>query len=387
VTSAVEVSVVIPCLNERATVAGCVQQAVSACRDAGLAAEVIVADNGSSDGSAALAAAVGARIVAVPGRGYGRALMAGIAAAQGRFIVMGDADGSYDFAETPRIVAKLREGYELVQGCRFPSGGGRIAAGAMPPLHRWFGNPLLSWLARVMFGTTLHDVYCGLRGFTRDFHDRANLRCTGMEFATEMIIKSTQLQARVAEVPITLHRDGRGDQRSHLRTFRDGWRTLRLFLLCSPRWLFLIPGGALMVLGLAGATLALAGVRIGPAVLDVHTLLVASTAFLIGVQTLMLGVFAQTFAVVEGLVPLHPLLGWFYRLFNLEKLLLASAGLALAGAGLIAAVWVTWRAGGYGPLAYPFTLRLVIPGVTLIALAAQAVFNGFMVSILGLDRK
>jgi hypothetical protein len=374
-------------LNEGATVEACVRQAVDALRREQIAGEVILADNGSTDDSRERAVAAGARIVSVPRRGYGHALMGGIAAARGGYIIMGDADGSYDFGESPRIVAQLRAGYDLVQGCRLPRGGGRIDAGAMPLLHRRLGNPLLSRLARLMFGTPLHDVYCGLRGFTRSFFERANLRCTGMEFATEMIIKAAQLGARTTEVPITLHRDGRGGRPSHLRTFRDGWRTLRLFLLYSPDWLFLGPGVALAVGGICGSVLALASVRIGPATLGVHSLLVSCLFLLVGVQSCFLAVFAHTFAVLEELRPSSAILAGFYRRFSLERALLGAAVLALAGLALIASVYFEWRAEGYGPLAYSRTLRVVIPGVTMVALAAQAMFGSFMVSILGLDHK
>jgi len=382
-----EISIVIPCLNEARTVAACVRQAAAGLASAGLVGEIIVADNGSTDESRALAAAAGARIVPVAERGYGRALMAGIAASRGTFIVMGDADGSYDFGSVPAFVSKWREGFDLVQGCRLPQGGGTVRPGAMPPLHRWLGNPVLSWLARRMFQTPLHDIYCGLRGFTRAFYDRADLRCTGMEFATEMIIKAAELGVPTAEVPITLHRDGRGGGPSHLRTFRDGWRTLRLFFLCSPRWLFLVPGAGLVLAGLAGSILALAGVRLGGANLGMHTLLVTSLLILVGAQALALAIFARTFAVVEGLRPAGPLITRFYRLFNLEKALLAAALVGCIGLALIARVFFSWRDGGYGPLDYADTLRLVIPGVTLLALAAQTMFASFMVSMLGLDRK
>src|SRR5688572_24847300 len=228
---AVEVTIVIPCLNEAASVGGCVEEAVSALSASAIIGEVIVADNGSSDRSREISLAAGARVIEVKQRGYGNALMAGINAARGKFIVMGDADGSYDFGETPRIVESLRTGFDLVQGCRLRSGGGVVIPGAMPTLHRWIGNPMLTWLARRMFATRLNDIYCGLRGFTREFYERANLRCTGMEFATEMIIKAAQLRVRTTEVPITLRPDRRIGSTSHLRTFRDGWRTLRLFLL------------------------------------------------------------------------------------------------------------------------------------------------------------
>jgi len=265
---------VIPCLDEAHTVGGCVRQAVEALSRSGLAGEVILADNGSVDGSRELAAEAGAQVVCIPLKGYGNALAGGIAAARGTFIIMGDADGSYDFGELPRFVDQLRVGFELVQGCRFPKYGGRIESGAMPLMHRWIGNPMLTVLARFMFGTRINDVYCGLRGFTRSFYDRANLRCTGMEFATEMIIRAAQLGVRTRELPITLSCDGRSGRPSHLRTFRDGWYTLRLFLLCSPDWLFLLPGISLIACGLLGSAVSLWAVRIGPATFGVHSLLV-----------------------------------------------------------------------------------------------------------------
>lgn len=377
----------IPCLNEAPTVGACVRQAVEAIRSGNLAGEVIVADNGSADGSREVAAEAGARVVPVSKKGYGSALAGGIAASRGRFLVMGDADGSYDFSELPRFVARLREGFDVVQGCRFPRGGGRIEPGAMPFMHRWIGNPILSLLARMMFGTKINDVYCGLRGFTRSFYDRASLRCTGMEFATEMIIKAAQLGARTAELPITLRRDGRGGRPSHLRTFRDGWLTLRLFLVCSPDWLFFGPGVFLATVGLIGGVLSDAAFRVGPATLGVHSLLVCALLLLIGAQCCFLGIFAHTFALVKGLRPAGSFIAWFYRVFDLEKALAISCAVALCGLAMIASVVLHWRAGGFGPLDYAVTLRLVIPGVTMVALAAQVVFGSFMVSILSIELK
>jgi hypothetical protein len=382
-----EVSVVIPCLNEARTVGVCVRQAMDALIRYDILGEVILADNGSGDDSRERAVEAGARLVSIPEKGYGRALMGGVAASRGRYIIMGDADGSYDFGELPRFVAKMREGCDLVQGCRFPKGGGRIESGAMPFMHRRIGNPALSLLARLMFRTPINDVYCGLRGFTRSFFDRADLRCTGMEFATEMIIKAAQLDVRTAEVPITLHCDGRKGQASHLRTFRDGWRTLRLFLLCSPDWLFLIPGVALIGSGLFGSILGLAASQIGPATLGMHSVLVSCMLLLVGTQTCFLAIFAHTFAMVEGLRPSSAFIVGFYRIFNLEKAFVGAGIIAVAGLALIAVVYFDWRAGGYGSLDYAHTLKLVIPGVTLVALSAQIVFGSFMVSILGLDRK
>jgi hypothetical protein len=382
-----EVSVVIPCLNEARTVGACVREAVDALARHHIAGEVILADNGSVDGSRERATEAGARVVSIPKKGYGHALAGGIAEARSPFIVMGDADGSYDFEELPQFVAQLRAGYELVQGCRLPGGGGKIEPGAMPFLHRWIGNPTLSTLARFMFGTRINDVYCGLRGFTRSFYDRANLRCTGMEFATEMIIKAAQMGVRTTELPITLHCDGRDGGPSHLRTFRDGWLTLRLFLICSPDWLFLLPGFVLAACGLLGGTLSLFAVHVGAATLGVHSLLVSSLFLIVGVQCCFLGIFAHTFALVKGLQPSGAFIVGFYRLFNLEWARLGAGALALVGLALIASVFLDWRAGGFGPLAYAHTLRFVIPGVTLVALAAQVVFSSFMVSILSLESK
>lgn len=382
-----EVTVVIPCLNEEKTVGRCVEIAVAAIRGAGLNGEVIVADNGSTDASRERAAAAGARLLPVPRRGYGSALMAGIAAAQGSFVIMGDADLSYDFAEVPRFVAKLREGFDLVQGCRLPRGGGTVADKAMPWSHRWIGNPALSLLARFFFRTGLNDVYCGLRGFTRDFAVRMEQRCTGMEFATEMIIKAALHRERIAEIPITLHRDGREGGRSHLRTFRDGWRTLRLFLLYTPRWLHLVPSLGLLGLGAVAGGLAWFGARIGPATLGPHTLLVAVILILLGYQGLLLALFARTFAWREKLAPRSPFLDRFYRIFTLERALILSLIASLAGVALVGRVFWIWRAGHYGELPYAQTLRQLVPGLLLIALAAQTFFGSFVISLSSLERK
>ncbi|MCD6340022.1 MAG: glycosyltransferase family 2 protein, partial [Verrucomicrobia bacterium] len=234
-----ELTVLIPCLNEAETVGLCVRKARESLERLGVSGEVLVADNGSEDDSARLAAAAGARVIHVPERGYGSALLAGIEAARSRFILMADADDSYDLENIEPFLAKLREGFDLVQGCRLPAGGGRVERGAMPFLHRWVGNPLFTRLARWWFGTPVHDTNCGMRAFRRDFIQRLELRCTGMEFANEMLIKAALHKGRVAEVPVVLRPDARQTRASHLRTFRDGWRTLRFYLLYSPRWLFL----------------------------------------------------------------------------------------------------------------------------------------------------
>ena len=383
-----EVSVVMPCLNEADTLETCIRKAQHAMREHGIAGEVIVADNGSSDGSQAIAVRSGARLVNVPHRGYGNALMGGIDAASGRFVIMGDADDSYDFLEIPHIVAKLREGFDLVQGCRLPAGGGRILPGAMPFLHRWLGNPMFSLLVRRWFRAgSIHDVYCGLRGFTKDLYDRLALRCTGMEFATEMIIKASLFQEKIAEVPITLHPDGRRSHPPHLKTFRDGWRTLRFFLMYSPRWLFLIPGAGLMLLGLVGYAVAMPGLTWYGVTFDAHTLLISSLAILSGYQTILFAIFTKTFAVSEGLMPEDRHYTRFYRLVNLERGLAIAALALLIGVALLLGALNQWRLTGFGRLDYAHTMRLVVPGVTLTALGIQTIMSSFFVSILGMKRR
>ena len=382
-----ELSVVMPCLNEADTLEVCVRKAQKGIEQAGVKGEVVVADNGSTDGSVAIAERCGARVVHVREKGYGNALAGGIGAARGRFVIMGDADDSYDFGEVPKFVAKLREGYELVQGCRLPSGGGTVAPGAMPWSHRWIGNPMFSLLSRWWFRAPIHDVYCGLRGFTKALYDELALQCTGMEFATEMILKASLYQRRIAEVPITLHPDGRKAHAPHLKTLRDGWRTLRFFLMYSPRWLFLVPGVALMLLGMLGFAVVLPGARIGGVILDAHTLLFAAVAILCGYQSVLFAVFTKTFAMNEGLLPEDRRLRGFFEVVNLERGILLGIGTLVAGVVLLLAAVNQWRLAGFGDLDYARTMRWVIPGATLTALGFQTVLSGFFVSILGLHRR
>ncbi len=382
-----EVTVVMPCLNEADTVATCVGKAVRCLRDLGVSGEVLVADNGSTDGSQGLATSAGARVVAVPARGYGAALMGGIEAARGRFVIMGDADDSYDFSDLKKFIEGLRAGADVVQGCRLPWGGGTVLPGAMPLLHRWWGNPMFTLMARWMFGAPIHDIYCGLRGFRRDWWLRLNQRCTGMEFATEMLIKGSLSGARIMEVPITLHPDGRKAHAPHLKTFRDGWRTLRFFLACSPRWLFLIPGAALTVAGVVGYALALPAVRIGGVVLDAHTLVFASLALICGWQAMLFSVLTKTFAVNEGILPRDAAFERFFQLATLGRGLTVSLVAMVAGVALLLlAVW-QWRAVGYGSLDYASTMRIVLPGSTLTALGFQTFLASWFTSILGLARR
>jgi glycosyltransferase involved in cell wall biosynthesis len=381
---AIELSVVIPCLNEADTLGQCLSKAQSAIREGGIRAEIIVADNGSTDGSAEIARNSGVRVVKVTQRGYGSALMGGIAAARGKFVIMGDADGSYDFAQIPRFLERLRQGYDLVQGCRLPAGGGVILPGAMPFLHRWWGNPLFSQLARRWFRAPIHDVYCGLRGFSREAYQRLDQRCEGMEFATEMIIKASLFDLKIAEVPITLHPDGRVQHAPHLRTFRDGWRTLRFLLIYSPRWLFLIPGAALIVLGLLGYGLALPGVRIGGIAFDAHTLLFATLSILCGYQAILFAIFTKTFAIGQHLMPEDPRLIRFFDLVTLERGLVIAVTSLLTGFVLLLVAVNHWRMTDFGRLDYAVTMRWVIPGALLTALGFQTLLSSFFVSILGM---
>jgi glycosyltransferase involved in cell wall biosynthesis len=382
-----EVSIVMPCLNEADTLAACIGKAKRALNEHNIPGEIIIADNGSTDGSQAIARKLGVRLINVREKGYGNALMGGIAAARGKFIIMGDADDSYDFLEIPKFVEKLREGFDIVQGCRLPAGGGVVKPGAMPFLHRMWGNPMFSFLARWWFKSSLHDVYCGLRGFRKDTFYVLDQRCTGMEFATEMIIKASLHGANLAEVPITLHPDGRKDRAPHLRTFRDGWRTIRLFFMCSPRWLFLVPGIVLILLGITGYALAMPGITLAGVTFDAHTLLFASLAILCGYQSILFAILTKTFAISEGLLPEDPRMNRLFELVNLEKGLMISSMTFLVGLGLLIIAINQWRLTSFGHLDYAQTMRLVVPGATLTALGFQTILSSFFVSILGMRRR
>jgi hypothetical protein len=382
-----EVSIIMPCLNEADTLAACIGKAQRALNEHKIEGEIIVADNGSTDGSQAIAIKLGARLINVREKGYGSALMGGIVAARGDFIIMGDADDSYDFLEIPKFVEKLREGFDIVQGCRLPSGGGVVRPGAMPWLHRWCGNPMFSLLARWWFKSSLHDVHCGLRGFRKDVYYLLDQRCTGMEFATEMVIKASLNQAKTAEIPITLHPDGRTAHAPHLRTFRDGWRHLRFYLMCSPRWLFLIPGVGLILLGIVGYGIAMPMMTFGGITFDVHTLIFASLVILCGYQSVLFAFFTKIFAISEGLLPEDPKMKGFFEIVTLEKGLITSLIVLLIGFTLLFAAINQWRMADFGPLDYTKIMRLVIPGATLTALGFQTILSSFFASILGLRRR
>ena len=380
--TAVEVSIVMPCLDEAATLAKCIRHAQSAIAKGGLAAEIIVADNGSSDGSQQIAEDLGARVVDVSRKGYGSALIGGIDAAQGSFIVMGDADDSYDFEAIGPLIDKLREGYDLVVGNRFKGG---IQPGAMPWSHRWIGNPILTFISRVFFHAPVGDTHCGLRAFKKDAYEKMRLRATGMEFASEMVIKASLKGMRITEVAVVLRPDGRS-RPPHLRTWRDGWRHLRFMLLFSPRWLFLYPGLALFAVGAALSALLLPGpLHVAGVRLDIHTLLVAGFLSLIGYQLVLFAVFTKIFAVRMGFHPPHPVLEGLFRYITLEVGLLAGALMVLVGiVGLVLAV-ASWQSVGFGNLDPSLTMREVIPAVLLLAIGTQTVFASFFISILSID--
>jgi glycosyltransferase involved in cell wall biosynthesis len=380
---AVEVSIVMPCLNEAETLAACIRKAQQAIEGNGLTAEIIVADNGSTDGSQVIAEELGVRVVPVTKKGYGSALIGGINAAHGRFVIMGDADDSYDFTAITPLIVKLREGYDLVVGNRFRGG---IESGAMPWSHRWVGNPVLTLISRLFFHTPIGDAHCGLRGFRKDAYERMTLRATGMEFASEMVIKASLKRMRIAEVPVTLRPDGRS-RPPHLRTWRDGWRHLRFMLLFSPRWLFLYPGAGLFAVGVLLSAILLGGpLRVGGLNLDIHTLLVAGFLALVGYQLVLFALFTKIFAVQSGFHPPYPPLESLSRYVTLEVGLVAGALMVLVGMIALVAAVASWGTVGFGTLNPSLTMREVIPAVVLLALGTQTVFASFFISILSIDR-
>jgi hypothetical protein len=372
-----------PCLNEAETVTTCVRKARAFLAEHHIDGEVLVADNGSHDGSGQLARQAGARVVTIKDRGYGNALLGGIAAARGRYIIIGDADDSYDFTSLMPFVECLRDGADLVMGNRFRGG---IAPGAMPPLHRYFGNPALSFVGRLFFGNKIGDFHCGLRGFRKDSVLALGLQASGMEFASEMVVKATLAGQRIEEVPTTLSPDGRG-RAPHLRSWRDGWRHLRFLLLFSPRWLFLTPGIALLGIGFViGAAVASAPVAVGGVTFDVSTLAAASAMVVIGFQAVLFGLFTHIYAGAEGFLPRGTRLGRILAACSLERGLLAGGVLGSVGVAGLLDFLARWHSVGFGHLSSESVLRVVLPSVTALILSCQMILGTFFLSILSIRR-
>jgi len=372
-----------PCLNEAESLEHCLRQARSGLDAGGFDGEIVVADNGSTDGSQRIAEHLGARVVDVEHKGYGAALAGGIAAARGKFVIMGDADGSYDFGAIAPFVERLRAGDDLVMGNRFAGG---IAENAMPPLNRYLGNPALSFIGRLLFKSDIKDFHCGLRAFRRDAIERLDLQTDGMEFASEMIVKATINELRISEVPTTLSTDLRTGK-PHLRPWSDGWRHLRFLLLFSPRWLFLYPGIGLMLLGVTITAALLPGqLDLFGVQFDVHTLVYASAMTVIGYQAILFAVFARVFAMTAGFLPRRSWIESMVDRWDLEVGLLVGTALVLVGLGMSVAAVVTWGGAGFDRLEYQDTLRLVIPASTMLMLGVQTVLASFFLSILGIER-
>jgi glycosyltransferase involved in cell wall biosynthesis len=379
-----ELTILMPCLNEAETLATCIVKANESLKNLRLAGEVLIADNGSTDGSQEIARSLGARVVQVERKGYGNALMRGIATARGKYVIMGDSDDSYDFTNLGPFVDKLRAGYDLVMGNRFLGG---IQPGAMPNLHRYLGNPVLTAIGRLFFKSPSGDFHCGLRGFNREAMLGLDLRTTGMEFASEMVVKSTLHNLRITEVPTTLQPDGRS-RPPHLRSWRDGWKHLRFLMLYSPRWLFVYPGLLLMGVGLVVGLLLLQGpIFIGGLGFDAQTLLYAAAAIVLGFQAIAFGVFTKVFAISEGLLPEDPKLTVTRIKVNLEKGLILGACLIITG--LICSVYsvLTWKQSHFGILDPARTLRIIIPAITALIIGVQIVFSSLFLSVLGLRRR
>ena len=373
-----------PCLNEAETIGICIEKAVRFLQTNGITGEIIIADNGSTDESVEIAESAGAQVVPVPLKGYGAALMGGINAARGEYVIMGDSDDSYDFSNLMPFVKQLRSGYDLVMGNRFKGG---IKPGAMPFLHRYIGNPILSAVGRVFFRTPVGDFHCGLRGFKRDAIINLDLRTTGMEFASEMVVKSTINGLKITEVPTILYPDGRS-RPPHLNTWRDGWRHLRFLLLYNPRWLFLYPGIAMMLIGgILGLWLLPAPRQVGSIMLDVNTLFYAALLFIIGFQFINFSLYTQVFAVSEGLLPENPNISRFVKFATLEKGLLLGA--LLVTAGLLSSIFalIYWQTRSFGDLDPTQSLRLIIPGGTMLTIGFQTILSSFFLSILSLARR
>ena len=383
-TNAIELTILMPCLNEAETLETCIRKAFHFLEEYQVQGEVLIADNGSTDGSQDIARRCGARVVDVPVKGYGAALMGGCDAALGTYVIMGDADDSYDFLHLMPFLEKLREGYDLVMGNRFKGG---IAPGAMPPLHRYIGNPVLSFIGRLFYPSAIGDFHCGLRGYNREAIKGLDLQTTGMEYASEMVVKATLMHLRMTEVPTTLSPDGRS-RAPHLRSFRDGWRHLKFLLMHSPRWLFLYPGAVLFVLGLILIAALLPGpLRIGSVTFDIHTMLAGSGCMILGAQMILFSLYTNAYAKVSRFIPVTEKTESFLEKATTEKGTLLGFLLVLAGIVIAVLSVLLWRDTSFGDLNPQQVMRYTIPAMTCIVIGAQIIFGSFFLGILQIRRK
>ncbi len=383
-TNAIELTILMPCLNEAETLETCIRKAFHFLEEYQVQGEVLIADNGSTDGSQDIARRCGARVVDVPVKGYGAALMGGCDAALGTYVIMGDADDSYDFLHLMPFLEKLREGYDLVMGNRFKGG---IAPGAMPPLHRYIGNPVLSFIGRLFYPSAIGDFHCGLRGYNREAIKGLDLQTTGMEYASEMVVKATLMHLRMTEVPTTLSPDGRS-RAPHLRSFRDGWRHLKFLLMHSPRWLFLYPGAVLFVLGLILIAALLPGpLRIGSVTFDIHTMLAGSGCMILGAQMILFSLYTNAYAKVSRFIPVTEKTESFLEKATTEKGALLGFLLVLAGIVIAVLSVLLWRDTSFGDLNPQQVMRYTIPAMTCIVIGAQIIFGSFFLGILQIRRK
>lgn len=382
-TEPLELTILMPCLNEERTLGICIKKAKKSLEENNIRGEIVIGDNGSTDRSIEIAESLGARVIRIPEKGYGSALIGGINAAKGKYVIMGDSDDSYDFSRLMLHVEKLREGYDLVMGNRFKGG---IEKGAMPPLHKYLGNPVLTFVGRLFFNTSIRDFHCGLRGFNRERMASINLECPGMEFASEMVVKSLLNDFKITEVPTTLSKDGR-DRPPHLNTWTDGWRHLRFLLLYSPAWLFLYPGILLFMLGIVfTALLLLQPLQVLGIELDIHTLAYSATSIFIGFQLMFFFAFSRIYASMNGLLPPNKFYNYYKNKFSLEKGLILGGLFIIIGIALVITAWASWQSVDYGDLKPRETLRVVIPSIFFLIGGIQIAQSSFLISILELKK-
>lgn len=386
------VSIVIPCLNEEESIEHCIELSINALKSAKnqgqiLEGEVIVADNGSIDRSSEIAKSLGARVITVEKRGYGNALMKGIAASSCEFILIGDADGSYDFSDLSKFISKYSMGNELIMGCRFASAGGSIEKGAMPWVHKFFGNPVLTMCSRFFFSTPVDDIYCGLRGISKELYNKLDMRCEGMEFAVEMVVKTAMLKESIAQVPIILKKDRRIDSKPHLKTLKDGWRTLRYLLLSNPKQLLLYPGIFLILSGFIGYVLVYSKLDLSGSKLEANTLLISSLMLILGIQNIFFGLFSTLLGVQKRLILVEPKYLRIFRYATLGRGIAIAMLMVLFGLLCISSVIYNWHLTNYSKLNYSETMLVLIPGITAIALASTSMFFTFTISLLRLENE